>query len=249
MFLGFRFLVWIPSFFIASGRGTWKEKISTPILELCLCSSDQKSKLDYKSKERCSKCPFKSFFQSQRSNSKKHCILFEQNHELFQGEFYRNKEVGKGFCWCKLNSFSNTSVGPQINSTSLKEKKHCLAIGHTTLNWTGCIWSLIPFPSQLGIIFRSLFWKARMQIRGKIVLSLQTGYANQINTSKLFRTEASHHNQRGICSYKQFCTWYRFRVSKFMSVEKMIQKSALCFLYNHSDYTENIGLRCIFTLW
>lgn len=123
MFLGFRFLVWIPSFFIASGRGTWKEKISTPILELCLCSSDQKSKLDYKSKERCSKCLFKSFFQSQRSNSKKHCILFEQNHELFQGEFYRTKEVGKGFCWCKLNSFSNTSVGPQINSTSLKEKK------------------------------------------------------------------------------------------------------------------------------
>lgn len=24
IFLGFRFLVWIPSFFIARGRGTWK---------------------------------------------------------------------------------------------------------------------------------------------------------------------------------------------------------------------------------
>jgi len=163
----------------------------------------------------------KSFFLSRRGHSKKHRILFGQNQRLFQGRFYRNRGVGKCFCWRRLNSFSNTSVGPQINSTSVKRKK--AQSGHWSydikLDWM----YLNPdsFSSQLGIIFSGLFWKARMQMRGKILLSLQTSYANRINISKLFRTEASHHNQRSIGSYKQFCKWYRFRVPKFTFVEKM----------------------------
>lgn len=159
---------------------------------------------------------------------KKLCILFGQSNGLFQGELYLNKESREifFFMWAK-HCFQDLCQSTDKRHT-FREKQHHLAPSHMKLNWTGYIWSLIPYSSQLGIISSGWSWKARMHMRGKNMV-LWTSYANQIIATKCLRTEALGHNQLSIWSYKQFYLWYSLIVSKFIFMGKMCSEISFVF--------------------